>query len=51
MNDIKKLFFDRTDVSDGIDVNETNLLKECSIFHYWYFLNCSFKFATDVIIY
>ena len=34
MNDIKMLYFDRTDVSDGIDVNKTNVLKECSIFRY-----------------
>ena len=35
---------DRIDVSEGIDVNKTNLLKECDICHYWYFKNIGFKY-------
>ena len=31
------LEFERIDVSEGIDVNITNLPKECDICHYWYF--------------
>ena len=38
------LYFDRTDVSEGINVNKTSELKECDICLYWYFLNKSFKF-------
>ena len=34
---------DRIDFSEGIDVNKTNLLKECDICHYWYFKNIGFK--------
>ena len=28
------LYFDRTDVSEGTDVNKTNASKECDICHY-----------------
>ena len=36
------IFFDRIDVSEGIDVNKTSTSKECDICPYWYFLNvCS----------
>ena len=33
------LYYDRIDVSEGIDVNKTSASKECDICHYWYFLN------------
>ena len=42
------LYFDRIDVSEGIDVNKTSASKECDICHYWYFLNYSFKFQPNV---
>ena len=42
------LCYDRTDVSEGIDINRTNESKECDICHYWYFLNKSFKFQPNV---
>ena len=35
-------YFDRIDVSEGIDVNKTSVSKECDICHYWYYLNYSF---------
>ena len=38
------LEFDRIDISEGIDVNKTNLLKECDICHYWYFKDIGFKY-------
>ena len=31
------LYYGKIDVSDGIDANRTNVLKECVICHYWYF--------------
>ena len=34
MNDIKMLYFDVIDVSEGIDVNKMSKLKECDIYHY-----------------
>ena len=33
------LYFDRTDVSEGINVNKTRASKECDICHYWYVCN------------
>ena len=38
------LYFNRIDVSEGIDVNKAVVSKECDIFHYCSFLNYSFKF-------
>ena len=32
---------DRVDISEEIDVNKTNLSKECDICHCWYFENIS----------
>ena len=42
------LYCDRIDVSEGIDANKTIASKECDVFHYWYFLNNSFKFQLNV---
>ena len=42
------LYFARTDISEGTDVNKTSASKECDICHYWYFLNYSFKFQPIV---
>ena len=38
------LEYDRTDISDGIDIDKTNASKECDICHYWYSLNRGFKY-------
>ena len=42
------LYFDRMDISKGIDVNKTTASKECDICHYWYLLNYSYKFQPNV---
>ena len=42
------LYFNRIDVSEGIDVDKTGKSKECNICHYWYFLNKGFKFQSNV---
>ena len=42
------LYYDRIDVSDGIDVKKTSPSKECDVCHCWYFLNYSFKFRPNV---
>ena len=43
------LYYKRIDVSDGIDVNKTSASKECdSCEYFWYFLNYSFKFQSNV---
>ena len=43
---MKMLEYDRIDVSEEIDVNKTNLLKECDICHYWYFKNVGFRYES-----
>ena len=40
------IYYNRIDVSAGIDVNKTSESKECDICHFWYFLNKGFKFQT-----
>ena len=42
------LYYDRIDVSEGIDVDKISALKECDACHYWYFLSYSFKFQPNV---
>ena len=42
------LYYDRIDVSQGIDANKTSVSKECIICHYWYLLDEEFKFQTSV---
>ena len=39
------LKYDRIDISEGIDVNQTNLSKECVLCHYWYFLDKNFSYG------
>ena len=38
------LEYDRIDISEGIDVNKTNLQKECDICHYLYFKDIGFNY-------
>ena len=38
------LEYERIDISEEIDVNKTNLSKECGICHYWYFKDTGFKY-------
>ena len=42
------IYYDRIDVSEGIDVNKTSASKECDVCHYWHFLNLSLKFQANV---
>ena len=39
------LKYDRTDVSEGIDVNKTDRLGKCRFCDYWYFLNKNFSYG------
>ena len=41
---MKTLEYDRIDISEGTDVNKTNLLKECDICHNWHFKDIGFKY-------
>ena len=38
------LEYDRIDILEGIDVNQTNVSKECDICHYFYFKDIGFKY-------
>ena len=40
------LEYNRVDISAGIDVNKTNLSKECDICHYWYLKDIVFKYES-----
>ena len=42
------LYFDRIDISEGIDVNKTSASKESDICQYRYFLNKDFKFQPNI---
>ena len=42
------IYYDRIDVSEGIDVNKTSASKWCDVCYYWYFLNYSCKFQPNV---
>ena len=43
---MKKLQYERIDVSEGIDINNSSKSKECMICHYWYFKDIDFKFQS-----
>ena len=36
---IKMLVCEIIDISDGINVNKSDESKDCTLCHYWYFLN------------
>ena len=38
------LEYDISDISEGIDVNNTSTSKECANCHYWYFKDIGFKY-------
>ena len=37
------LEYDRIDISEAVDVDATFASIECDIYHYWYFLDKTFK--------
>ena len=38
------LEYDRSDISEGIDMSKTNKSRECNICHYWCFLDKNFNY-------
>ena len=40
------LAYERINISDGIDVNRSDESKECTLSHYWYFLDKSFSYGS-----
>ena len=42
------LQYEKSDVSEGIDVNKTSASKEYELCHYWFFKDVGFKFEQHV---
>ena len=42
------LWYQKIDISEGIDINKTNTSKECELCHYWFFKDIGFKFEEHV---
>ena len=42
------LEYNKTDISEEIDVNKTNASKVCDICHYWYFKDIGFKYESHL---
>ena len=40
------LEYDRIDISERIDVSETNASRECDICYYWYIKDIGFKYES-----
>ena len=43
-----KLQYERIDISEEIDIDKTDLSRECMICHYWYFKDDGFRFKSDI---
>ena len=41
---MKMLYYNKIDVSEGVNINKAGASKECYICHYWYFLYKASKF-------
>ena len=41
----KMLKYDKSDITEGIDVDKTNKSRECIFCHYWYYLNKNFSYG------
>ena len=44
------LEYERVDISEGIDLNQTSASKKCDICHYWYFKDIGFKYEPYLCI-
>ena len=42
------LRYQKTDASEGIDINNVSASKECELCHYWFFKDIGFKFEEHV---
>ena len=45
---MKVLQYERIDISEGIDLNKSDKLRECMICHYWYFEDICYKYEPYV---
>ena len=39
------LKYDNTDITEGIDVDQTNKSRQCMFCYYWYYLNKNFSYG------
>ena len=39
------LEYEKIDISEGIDVNKSNNSRECSLCHFWYFVDKNFNYG------
>ena len=42
------MWYEKIDVSEGIDINKTSALKECELCHYWFFKDIGCKLEEHV---
>ena len=42
------VYSNKIEISEGTDINNTSVSKECDVCHYWYILNYSFMFQPTV---
>ena len=42
------LYFDKINVSEGIEVNKSNKSKECMNWHYWNFVDINYTYKPEV---
>ena len=42
------LRYQKIDISEGTDVNQTHASKECEVCHYWFFKDIGFRFQEHV---
>ena len=41
-------YYNKTNVSKGLDINKSNKWKEWIICHYWFFLNLNYTYEPEV---
>ena len=45
---VRMLYYNKIDVSEGIDINKSNKSKECMICHCLYFLDSNYEYEPEV---
>ena len=44
------LQYERVDISEGIDLNNSDKSNECMVCHYWYFKDIGYKYEPYLVI-
>ena len=42
------LYYNKINISEGIDINKSNKSKECMICHHWYISDDNYKYEVEV---